>query len=78
MSRPFKVEIARERRGIETKATDSQIGKPKRKTPNAVVAQKWSGKRAAGNCVPLGQRYFNSYEVVTEIAQRWTFKPIGN
>jgi hypothetical protein len=60
MSRRFQIAITesdrRKRRGIEKTSTDSEVRKPKRKTPDVVVAQNWTGKGAAANRGTLGER----------------------
>ncbi|CDN12265.1 hypothetical protein RintRC_7000 [Richelia intracellularis] len=39
MSRPFKIENMQSEEELKKTATDSQVGKPERKTTDVVVAQ---------------------------------------
>lgn len=56
MSRPLKIEITQSEEELKKRLQTASEGAPKGKTPDAVVAQKWSGQGAARNRVSLGHR----------------------
>ena len=67
MSRPFKIAITESQEELKKRLQTARQGNQKEKLLLLWSLKSGQDRCAAGNCVPLGQRYFNGYEVVTEI-----------